>query len=153
MAGPVVDDKASNLSTLSEVGRRWLQTGLWVMLGMALIAVALQPVLAPRESSRAIGAFMMAPTAAIALWLIGKQRVRPAVMTLVFGAWLVVTLNSAVHGGVFAAASLRLPDTRRHLRLDPGHAGHACAGDPDYRDGSDAGHRRNSGPDFADTGA
>ncbi|MCX7156322.1 MAG: PAS domain S-box protein [Rhodocyclales bacterium] len=109
MAGPVVDDKTSNLTTLSEVGRRRLQVGLWVMLGMAVIAVALQPVLAPREGSRAVGAFMMIPTAAVGLWLIGKQRVRPAVMALVFGGWLVVTLSSAIHGGVFAAGVYAYP--------------------------------------------
>jgi len=109
MAGPVVDDETSNLSTLSEVARRRLQVGLWVMLGMAVIAVALQPVLAPREGSRAIGAFMMIPTALLALWLIRKQRVPAAVMTLVFGSWLIVTLNSTVHGGVFAAGTYAYP--------------------------------------------
>ncbi|KAF0166586.1 MAG: PAS/PAC sensor signal transduction histidine kinase [Rhodocyclaceae bacterium] len=109
MAGPVVDDQASNLSTLSEVARRRLQVGLWVMLAMAMIAVMLQPVLAPREGSRAIGAFMMIPTALLAMWLIRQQRVRAAVMTLVFGSWLVVTLNSAVHGGVFAAGTYAYP--------------------------------------------
>lgn len=109
MADPVVDDHASNLSTLSEVARRRLQVGLWVMLGMAVIAVALQPVLAPREGSRAVGAFMMIPTALLAMWLIRQQRVRAAVMALVFGAWLVVTLNSALHGGVFAAGTYAYP--------------------------------------------
>ena len=109
MGGPVAEDQASNLATLSEVGRRRLQVGLWVMLGMAVIAVALQPVLAPREGSRAIGAFMMIPTAAVALWLIRQQRVRAAVTTLVFGAWLVVTLSAAFHGGVFAAGIYTYP--------------------------------------------
>jgi PAS domain S-box-containing protein len=109
MAGPVVDDQASNLSTLSDVALRRLQVGLWVMLGMAVIAVMLQPVLAPRESSRAIGALMMIPTALLAMWLIRRQRVRAAVITLVFGSWLVVTLNSTVHGGVFAAGIYAYP--------------------------------------------
>ena len=38
MGGPVAEDQASNLATMSEVGRRRLQVGLWVMLGMAVIA-------------------------------------------------------------------------------------------------------------------
>ncbi|MDK9704530.1 MAG: PAS domain S-box protein [Sulfuritalea sp.] len=109
MGGPVAEDQASSLATLSEVGRRRLQLGLWIMLGVAVVAVALQPVLAPGEGSRAIGAFMMIPTAAAAIWLIRLQRVRAAVVTLVFGAWLVVTFSAAFHGGVFSAGIYAYP--------------------------------------------
>lgn len=98
-----------SLTALNGVGRRRLRLGLWLMLGAAVVAGALQPMLAPQQSARAVAVLAMIPIVALALWLLHTRHQRAAVMTVICGGWLVVTVNAVFHGGIFATGIYGYP--------------------------------------------
>ena len=86
-----------------------LKHAVWLVLLVSLGFLLITVLLAPDQPRRAVGPTLEALASASALFLLARDRVRPALIALVWATWLIVSVVLMCYGGVRGTLTVIYP--------------------------------------------